>query len=188
MSEIKDLKDLSKWIHNTGLFLSHFDKNKNNGVYKLIFNNFLYENGFQNKTNFYLWNQGTILILLYGLFVLPKEFWARFISDDHNNQADQSIFNNFEFNTRDCFDNCDNLDQKELGKEVFLRRLRNSIAHSRIDIIKGELGEIKFSNIDRDGNIDFSVKITPINLTSFLSEISKYFIDTLSIEQKSDIS
>ena len=113
MSEIEDLKDLSKWIHDTGLFLSYFDKNKNNGVYKLIFNNFLYENGFKNNTNFYLWNQGTILILLYGLFVLPKEFWMRFISDDHNtqetrNDADKLIFEEFNFKTRKYFVKCEN--------------------------------------------------------------------------------
>ena len=98
-----ELRDLSKWIYYTGLFLNDFDKNlKESEDHQRIFKDYLDKTGFAQNTNFYLWNQGTILMLLYGLFVLPKEFWVRFLSDDSGNQnvktkADRLIFENFEF-------------------------------------------------------------------------------------------
>ncbi len=181
---MNEIKDLSKWIYYTGLFLSDFEKNKENSeIHSLIFNNFLYENGFQKFNSFHLWNQGTMLMLLFGLFVLPKEFWLRFISDDDHNQineADKLIFEKFAFNSRKNFLNYDNgIDQNKLDKETFLKRLRNSIAHNRIEIVKSEESVIKFSNIDNTGKINFSVRITPINLTEFLNEIGKFFIDNI---------
>lgn len=183
---MNEMNDLSKWIYYTGLFLSDFNQKKDTDESsKKIFTDFLKNNGFTENTNFYLWNQGTILILLYGLFVLPKEFWTRFLSDDSANlktQADNLIFDNFSFTSREHFIDCDNIDSKKLDKETFLRRFRNAISHNRIEIIKGEQAEIKFTNKpDRPDNApnNFAVKISPQNLTGFLNEISKFFIDNL---------
>ena len=151
---------------------------------KMVMEKFQSDNGFESNTNFYLWNQGTMIMLLFGLLVVPREFWARFLSDDGNGSqkslADKLIFDKFVFVPNELFKNEDDCQSVEKSKDIFLRKLRNSVSHNRIEILKGENGVFKFTNKKDAGVLDFSVSIKKNSLAVFLSKIGKFFIEEVN--------
>lgn len=173
----EEIKDLGRWTWYTAKFLNSCE----NGSLKAapIITEFLIQEGFQQQNSFRVWNQATVLMALYGLFVIPKEFWRNQLGDDDNERvsADQLIFENFEFTSRAKFNEVNN--PVNMQKEVFLRRFRNSIAHANIEIDK-KSHVIRFTNTDRTGNVNFNVTNNLEGLSEFLGEIGKYFINEIS--------
>ncbi|EFA73620.1 hypothetical protein CRD_00520 [Raphidiopsis brookii D9] len=62
----------------------------------------------------------------------------------------------------------------------FLRKLRNSIAHSNVNIDK-DTGYIRFKNFNKNRDCDFEVTNNIPGLAKFVEEISGFFIDENNI-------
>lgn len=151
----------------TGNFCSNF-KNNLKKLQKRQFQVFFKEFCIQqfpesNKCDFYQTkNQGTIIILLYGLMVIPKEIWEK-------NQT------NFPFATKQKFIFNSQTD-KNIETLDFLRMFRNSIAHANFSLdISKELWT--FWNTRKDSVKNFEVKIKHIDLGLFTEEIGKYYLN-----------
>src|SRR5690606_17161127 len=106
-------------------------------------------------------NQGTLLLLLYGLLVIPYELWR-----------DKS--DNFPFYTRKYFLG---LDEKVNTRE-FLNYFRNSLAHANFSLDL-ERSEFRFWNRNFSNLLNFDVKINYCNLGDFVTEIGLYYINLL---------
>jgi hypothetical protein len=163
----KERNNIPLWTWLNGQFLFQFQEQLEINPNKTIsnfFNDFCAE-PFQGskKCDFYQTkNQGTIVILLYGLMVIPKEIWEK-------NQT------NFPFNTRQKFV-FNRPTDLNIGTLNFLRLLRNSIAHANfsLDIAK-ELWT--FWNIKNDNVKNFEVSIKHIDLGHFTAEVGKYYLN-----------
>ncbi len=163
----KEKNDIPLWTWLNGQFLFQFQEQLETNPNKTISNFF---NDFcakpfpgSKKYDFYQTkNQGTIIILLYGLMVIPKEIWEK-------NQT------NFPFNTRRkfVFNPPTDMNTDTLN---FLRLLQNSIAHANfsLDITK-ELWT--FWNIKNDNVKNFEVSIKHIDLGHFTTEVGKYYLN-----------
>jgi len=156
-------KEIPQWTWYNGQFLFQFDEQlKKNPDMKIsdFFSDFLLSQGLENLNIYHTKNQGTIILLLYGLLVIPKEIWER---DDTN----------FLFTTKNKFNVI--LSPNNLDTLNFLRLLRNSIAHANFSI-DTSTAELTFWNINRN-NKTFEVKISYGDLGEFISEIGKYYLN-----------
>lgn len=168
----KERKDIPLWTWYNGQFLFQFDeqlrKNSNKSISE-FFNDFLSsQEGLKELNVYQTKNQGTIILLLYGLMVIPREIWERDIT-------------RFPFNTRRSFvfkvptdNNIDTL--------TFLRLFRNSLAHANFSL-DVENKQWTFWNIQTNGTRNFEVDISHIELGLFTTEIGKYYINEVRKEQ-----
>ncbi|QOJ29812.1 MAG: hypothetical protein HRU80_13400 [Ignavibacteriales bacterium] len=156
--------EIPQWTWYNGQFLFQFDeqlrKNPSQTVFE-FYNNFLSSQELLNLNIYHTKNQGTVILLLYGLLVVPKEIWEK-------------SYTSFNFTTRNKFhintspnDNITTLD--------FLRLLRNSLAHANFSI-DVEHAKLKFWNI-KNGLVNFEVEISYGDLGEFIAEIGKYYIN-----------
>lgn len=163
----KERDDIPLWTWLNGQFLFQFQEQLEINPNKTISEFFT---GFcnepfpgSNKWNFYQTkNQGTIIILLYGLLVIPKEIWEK----------DSTKFS---FNTRQKFilnpPTVQNIDTLE-----FLRLFRNSLAHANFSLdVTNE--KWTFWNINRSNVKNFEVSIKHSDLGLFTEEIGKYYLN-----------
>lgn len=163
----KERNDIPLWTWLNGQFLFQFQDQLEITPEKTI-SSFFKEFCIQqfpesNKCDFYQTkNQGTIIILLYGLMVIPKEIWEK-------NQT------NFPFATKQKFIFNSQTD-KNIETLDFLRMFRNSIAHANFSLdISKELWT--FWNTRKDSVKNFEVKIKHIDLGLFTEEIGKYYLN-----------
>jgi hypothetical protein len=162
-------EEIPKWVWYTGQFLFHFQNTLESCPQTTVarfFEDFKNSQGLQNCQGFHLKNQGTMLMLIYGLLVVPREMW------DRENLPD------FPFNTRNQFQfltGDQNMDAKK-----FLKYMRHAVAHANfeVDVQKGAYNFRNNSNYDR-GPINFDVTITHCGIGKFLTEVGKYFINTV---------
>lgn len=162
----KESNDIPLWTWLNGQFLFQFqeqlEKNPNKTI-SAFFKDFCAEPfPGSKKCNFYQTkNQGTIIILLYGLMVIPKEIWEKGET-------------NFPFTTRQKF--TFNLPtDKNIDTLNFLRLLRNSLSHANFSVdVANELWT--FWNI-KDNKINFEVNIKHIDLGIFTAEVGKYYLN-----------
>ncbi|MFL0162463.1 HEPN family nuclease [Aquirufa salirivi] len=157
-------EDIPKWTWYNGQFLFQFDEqlkqNPNMTIYD-FFQEFLTNQKLQSLNIYHTKNQGTVILLLYGLLVIPKEIW-------------EETNTNFKFESRDKF-TFNHPTDKNLDTITFLRLLRNSLSHANfaIDI---ENKRLKFWN-DYKGIKNFEVEIRYDDIGVFLSEVGKYYIN-----------
>lgn len=166
-----EFRDLYKWVYYSSKFLTYcaYPCSLNNSVIEQ-FSKF---EGIQEPGNFKTINQGSVLMILYGLFVLPKEFWE--------NHLDKSNFfseSGFVFNSKGTFTMY--RPNNDIDNVQFLRKLRNSIAHSNVNIDK-DTGYIRFKNFNKNRDCDFEVTNNIPGLAKFVEEISGFFIDENNI-------
>lgn len=161
----KERNDISLWTWFNGQFLFQFEEQLEKNPNKTIsefFKDFLADQKLDNFNFYHTKNQGTIIVLIYGLMVIPKEIWEK-------NKT------NFPFTTRQKFtynpptkSNIDTLN--------FLRLLRNSLAHANFSLdINKELWT--FWNIKDNDTKNFEVSIKHIDLGYFTAEIGQYYIN-----------
>jgi hypothetical protein len=120
--------------------------------------------GLQDCPGFHLKNQGTMLILLYGLLVVPREMWWQ-----------QPNLPEFAFETRRHFQ-FDN-GNPDMSATDFLRFLRNAIAHANFDIVDLDAGIYEFWNMPPNGRINFAVRISHNESGQFITEVGRYYIN-----------
>jgi hypothetical protein len=174
----EQFKDLCRWIYYTGRFLNYCDYEQGQQL-QIVRDEFLRQERLVANKNFRPWNQGAVVMMLYGLFVLPKEFWRNYLGDDNNERAlaDNIIFEGFQFDSRGTFAD-DGFANADLNTCQFLRRLRNACAHANIDVDVAN-NRIRFRNYDHAGNINFAVSNDLAGLTQFVGEMSRFFINQI---------
>ena len=116
----------------------------------------------QTRNFYHTKNQGTVILLMCGLLVIPKEIWEK-----------SKI--NFQFTTRDKFVVKTLPTDSNLDTLNFLRLLRNSLSHANfsIDVTNAKL---TFWN-NYKGTKNFEVEIGYGNLGEFLAEVGKYYVN-----------
>jgi hypothetical protein len=163
----KERDGIPLWTWYNGQFLFLFDeqlKKNPNQTISQFFTIFLTSQGLQNQSFYHTKNQGTVILLLYGLLVIPKEIWEK-------------DYTNFSFSTRQKFilnpPTVNNLDTFN-----FLRLFRNSLAHANfhIDI---QTTRLTFWNNQKDGTRNFEVEIYLADLAEFTAEVGKYYINVV---------
>jgi len=154
------------WCWLTGQFLLYFEQQKEKDGFKLYkdFLSFLDTSPKMNDFNFL--NQGTLLMLCYGLLVYPLESWKSTLNNDNyfkmlskyvvesaeNHPEEKMEINNI--SELFGFENNNKINNKDL-----LRHLRNSISHSRVKIDISQ-NRFIFQDIDQKTKTEnFSVKI-----------------------------
>ena len=158
-------QEIPQWSWYNGQFLFQFDeqlKKNPNQTISDFFSNFLTNQGLQDLNVYHTINQGTVILLMYGLLVIPREIWEK------NNT-------NFLFTTRNNF-SLKQPTNKNLDTLNFLRLLRNSLSHANFSIDTTN-AILTFWNIQNNGKINFKVEITYGDLGEFLSEVGKYYVN-----------
>jgi hypothetical protein len=158
-------EEIPQWTWYNGQFLFQFDeqlqKNPNQTISQ-FYAKFLENQEIQNQNFYHTKNQGTVILLMYGLLVIPKEIW-------------ETTATNFKFKTRNKFlikilptnNGIDTLD--------FLRLLRNSLSHANFSI-DTKNKKLNFWN-NYNGTKNFEVEIRYSDLGKFLTEVGKYYIN-----------
>jgi hypothetical protein len=157
-------QEIPLWTWYNGQFLFQFDeqlqKNPKKSISEFLNDfkqtqNLLHQNFYQTK------NQGTVILLMYGLIVIPREIWEK-------------TNTNFQFTTRGKFSFNPPTDNN-LDTLNFLRLLRNSLSHANfsIDTISEKL---TFWN-NYNGVKNFEVQISWSDLGEFIAEVGKYYIN-----------
>ncbi len=157
--------EIPQWTWYNGQFLFQFDeqlKKNPNLTISQFFTDFLKSQGLENLNIYHTKNQGTVILLLYGLLVIPREIWEK-------------TSTNFQFTTRNKFSVKTPPTDSNLDTLKFLRLLRNSLAHANfsIDISNAKL---TFWN-NYNGTKNFEVEIGYGDLGEFLSEVGKYYVN-----------
>ncbi len=167
MTMYKERNDIPFWTWLNGQFLFQFQEQLEKTPDKTIsqfFSDFCAEPYPESKPcSFYQTkNQSTIILLLYGLMVIPKEIWEK-------SQT------NFPFNSRQKFVFTSPTDP-DIDTLNFLRLLRNSLSHANfsLDINKETW---TFWNLKTDNLKNFEVSIKHVDLGHFTAEVGKYYLN-----------
>lgn len=165
---INSREEIPQWTWYNGQFLFQFYdclKDSPNLTISEFFNGFLLSQRLQNTNLYHTKNQGTVILLLYGLLVIPKEIWER------DNTS-------FPFSTKGKFIS-KIPSENNLGTLEFLRLLRNSLAHANFSIDTTDINNARltFWNINKKGEKNFEVEICYGDLGEFLTEVGQYYIN-----------
>ena len=120
-------------------------------------------------------NQGTLLIYLYTMLVIPKQL----LENDFPNEFAKLnvIIDNIKIKAESNY-------PKDSVKIDYLRHLRNAVAHARVEFIPNKT--VTF--IDKNDNEnECSITIPLLNIGIFLSELQKIFmkyVEKLKTETK----
>jgi len=157
-------QEIPQWTWYNGQFLFQFDEQLKQNPNKSIqdfFNDFLKSQGLENLSIYNTKNQGTVILLGYGLLVIPKEIWEKSTT-------------NFQFNTRTKFKVTMSTDTN-IDTLKFLRLLRNSLSHANFSI-ETTTAMLTFWNMYNETK-NFEVQISYGDWGMFLSEVGKYYIN-----------
>jgi hypothetical protein len=162
-------QEIPLWTWYNGQFLFQFDEQLKTNPNKTIsefYSDFLQDQKLQDHEFYHTKNQGTVLLLMYGLIVIPREIWEKSTT-------------NFKFNTRNKF-----VFKLPTGRNVdtfdFLRLLRNSLSHANFSVNVKTMN-LNFWNVNRHGVKDFEVEIKYDELGDFLAEIGKYYVNEVKL-------
>jgi len=159
-------EEIPLWTWYNGQFLFQFDEHLSNNPNKTIsefFNDFRNNQGLQDWNFYRTKNQGTVILLMYGLMVIPREIWEK-------------TNTNFPFTTREKFTIKLPVDNQKIDTLKFLRLLRNSLAHANF-AIDAFTNRLTFWNNNDNGNKNFEVEISYGDLGEFTAEVGKYYIN-----------
>jgi len=163
-------KEIPVWTWYNGQFLFQFEEQLKRNPNKTIsdfFSDFKLDQGLQDVSFYNTKNQGTVIILMFGLLVVPREIWER----------DST---NFQFTTRNRFTFNPPTDNN-LDTLNFLRLLRNSLSHANFSIDVAN-AKVTFWNNYR-GVKNFEVEISYGDLGVFISEVGKYYVNEVINEK-----
>lgn len=159
-------QDIPLWTWYNGQFLFQFEEQllKNpNQTMSQFFEGFLKNQEIQECNFYHTKNQSTVILLLYGLLVVPREIQEK----NHTK---------FLFISRQKFTFNPPTD-KNLDTLNFLRLLRNSVAHANFAIDTNPIPRLTFWNNCGNGTRNFDVEIAWEDFGEFLAEIGKYYIN-----------
>ena len=162
----KSREEIPQWAWYNGQFLFQFDEQlKANPTQSIsqFFSNFLTEQGIEAYGFYHTKNQGTVVLLMYGLLVVPKEIWEK-------------TGTNFRFLTRDKFSVTIPADG-HLDTLKFLRRLRNAVSHANFSIDVSQARVTFWDYPPSGGAKNFEAEIAWDDLGGFLSEVGKYYVN-----------
>jgi hypothetical protein len=136
-----------------------------------VFTEFIEENPQlrQNRDGFTLVNQGLIIMIAYGICVIPRERFDGFANFHYPLQS-KELFIVIE-------------DKKNVmgDRAEFLKKIRNAVAHVNInflpDVPVDDPVGVELWNEDLKGDIDFRVTISVRGLLVFLNELGHQFAD-----------
>ena len=170
-------KTLYSWILHSINFTNHSQTAASGNGKKLI-ESFRSDNG---APNFQVVNPGSIIMMLYGLLVIPHEFWRNLLSEDDpkkKTQADECVYLDFKFDSKGTFIFHAPADGK-IEKEVFMRRFRNALSHSHVSLDVSKR-QFRFKNYDPStGEINLDVSNNMEGLGQFADEVSALFLKHL---------
>lgn len=159
-------EEIPVWTWYNGQLLFQFEeqlKKNPNMTISDFFIEFQKDQGIQNMNFYHTKNQGVVILLMYGLMVIPKEIWEK----------DSS---HFAFTTRDKFNIKLPINPEDINTFNFLRFLRNSLAHANFSIDASN-ATLTFWNKNNKGNKNFEVEISYSDLGEFTAEVGKYYIN-----------
>lgn len=172
----KSREEIPVWTWFNGQLLFQFDEQLRQNPTQSIsqfFTDFLISQGIENHNFYHTKNQGTVILLMYGLLVVPKEIWEKDGTE-------------FRFITRDKFlvniPTDDHLDTSN-----FLRRLRNSLSHANFSIDVSQARVTFWDNRLKDGKRNFEVEIAWEDLGKFLAEVGKYYVNEVKNVSNADM-
>lgn len=148
-------------------FEEQLQKNPNQSISD-FFNAFLKDQNIERTRFYHTKNQGTVVLLLYGLLVVPREIWEK--SETNFKFESRKYFNKILPSSSDI----DTLD--------FLRLLRNSIAHANFSL-DTNTATWCFWNLNKKGK-KFEVSIATGHLGEFLAEVGKYYVNEVRNKKK----
>ena len=172
---------ITTWCWLTGSFLLYFEQQKRGSGSKL-YSDFLSALNTNPKIDsFNFFNQGTLLMLCYGLLVYPWEFWKNNIDFKKLNTYIVKAANNHpgeKIEIDDITELFKFANSNEINAKCLLKHLRNSISHSKvkIDILQNKF---TFNDINPRTKEEFSAEISMKNLGVFLTGVGKYFCNEL---------
>jgi hypothetical protein len=162
----KSREEIPLWTWYNGQFMFQFEEQLQTNPSKTIsefFKDFRINQGLQGVNFYHTKNQGTVILLMYGLMVIPREIWEK----------DKT---NFLFTTREKFTVKLPTDPARIDTLKFLRLLRNSLAHANFSIDVGT-ARLTFWNYNDNGNKNFEVEISYTDIGEFTAEVGKYYIN-----------
>jgi len=161
-------EEIPKSVWYVGQFLFQFQETLEHAPQTTVeacFDDFIQNQQLQNVDGFHLKNQGTMLMLLYGLLVVPREMW------EHQGLPV------FAFNTRVRFHFC--VGGPNMSSAEFLRFMRHAIAHANFDMAQN--GTYTFRNRPpKTKEIDFEVEVARADLGEFVAEVGQYYINSVA--------
>lgn len=161
----KSREEIPVWTWFNGQFLFQFDEQLRQNPTQSIsqfFSDFLTSQGIAEYSFYHTKNQGTVVLLMYGLLVVPREIWEK-------NET------NFPFLTRGKFSIKMPTDGN-LNTFDFLRLLRNSLSHANFSIDVDD-ERVTFWNKRANGSRNFEADIAWNDLGEFLAEVGKYYVN-----------
>ncbi len=171
----KSREEIPVWTWFNGKFLFQFDEqlrtNPNQSISE-FFTDFLTNQRIEDYSFYHTKNQGTVILLMYGLLVVPREIWER-------------SGTNFRFLTRSKFSVAIPTDGN-LDTFDFLRLLRNSLSHANFSIDASQ-ARVTFWNNRPDGTKNFETEIAWDDLGEFLAEVGLYYVNDLKNVPNADL-
>jgi hypothetical protein len=167
---MKSREEIPQWIWYNGQLMFMFDEalrinpEMSIGTFmkKFLSQHDMLEEGFYHTKN-----QGTIMMLLYGLLVLPKEIWEK----------KETLF---PFESRSKF-HVVSEHAGEIETLDFLRYMRNAVSHSHFKI-NVESSIFTFWN-ESKGIMNFEVEIHYSDIGKFIEEVGKYYINDVRVSK-----
>ncbi|WP_075591565.1 HEPN family nuclease [Labilibacter marinus] len=159
-------EEIPVWTWYNGQFLFQFDeqlKTNPDMTISEFFSKFQTNQGIQDLNFYHTKNQGTVILLMYGLMVIPKEIW-------------EMTSTKFAFTTRKNFTINLPANTEDIDTLKFLRLLRNSLAHANFSIDVSN-ARLTFWNNNKNGNKNFEVEISYSDLGEFTAEVGKYYVN-----------
>jgi len=127
-------EEIPRWVWYTGQLLFHFQETLERCPQKTLsrfFDDFRESQGLQNCQGFQARNQGTMLMLLYGLLVVPREMWR------------ERPLPAFDFQTRNRFQF--HTGEEDIEGVAFLWYMRHAVAHANFAVDE-QTGTYRFWN------------------------------------------
>jgi hypothetical protein len=131
-----------------------------------VFASFLRSQKINDPRIFNLKNQGTVLMLFYGLIVVPQQIWG-----------EQVLDKSFPFTTKKEFRILK--PEGELPNSRIIRYLRNAVSHANFAVYS-DLGQYVFGNEDK-GKKNFEAVISHEGVGKFLTEVGTYYINNVAV-------
>jgi hypothetical protein len=165
-----DKNNITSFCWLVGQFLAWIDNQRDTREGFLVVEDFVDSLPIKiEKDNFKCFNQGTALMMCYGLLVYPREIFGKKIKPEElNNYVLESVGENI----KDFFEISNEIDE-EINTENILRHLRNSISHSKVKI-DSEKDIFVFKDVNSSEK-KFEGKISGKDLGILLAVIGRYF-------------
>ena len=167
---------LPYWIWYTSMFLLRADNARVKTPDKSIgemYREFLADQNLTPQSGFQLWNQGLMISLAYGMFVLPSEFWK-----SHGS----SNLPPFAFKTRSEFTFIKDNVSAQSQPDKFIQCMRNAIAHANLRVVVpsdiDQQDSWTFWNRNKNGRENFRVQTSSRGFANFFFEVGNYYVDT----------